>query len=232
MTCRWKFGLLTVVFLFSIALPVMAQNSAAPSSEAYLTWTAAQATAIGKSFRSNGRAGHAMDWRVIHTENAYKYELRATLMTPETIRAAARLEQLHLRLTDNQTRALVAEADTGKSLVILVEINPREGSGVVPLDWTATLSPSGVGRDSNLVIGGIKRPDLRRVKALAGVVRRDYAFDLFWVEFPLTNADGEPIWETVPPSLDLMVGIHEKQGRVRWPVTDSLRQYLNQLAGK
>lgn len=72
-------------------------------------------------------------------------------------------------------------------------------------------------------------PALRQVKALAGVSRRDYAYDIFWVVFPMTNKDGKLIWENLPDSIELLVGIYNKEGRVTWPVTESLRQRLNFL---
>ena len=52
-------------------------------------------------------------------------------MTPEAIRAAARLEQLKRHLTDSETRELVMEAEKPDGLVAFIEINPREGSGVI-----------------------------------------------------------------------------------------------------
>jgi hypothetical protein len=200
-----------------------------PTPEAYLTWTADQANTIGKSWRVNGRVGGAFDLRVIHTEHSYNYKLRATLMTPEVIRASARLEQLRLRLTDDQTRELVREAEGPNGLVALVEIDAREGSGVIPLDWRSSLRPKGAREDSPLAIGGTSVPALRNVKALAGVSRRDYAYDIFWIVFPITNKDGKLIWETLPDTVELLVGIYNKEGRVTWPVTEPLRQRLNSL---
>lgn len=50
-------------------------------------------------------------------------------MTPDVIGANARLLQLSLRLSDDQTRKLVAEAEAIRDTVILVELDPREGSG-------------------------------------------------------------------------------------------------------
>lgn len=179
-----------------------------PIPEAYLTWTANQANTIGKSGRVNGRVGGAFDLRVIHTEHSYNYKLRATLMTPEVIRASARLEQLRLRLTDEQTRDLVREADSTNGLVALVEIDAREGSGVIPLDWRSSLRPKGAKEDSPWAIGGTSVPALRHVKALAGVSRRDYAYDIFWVVFPMTNRDGKLICERIPNTIELL-----QQGR-------------------
>lgn len=203
-----------------------------PNSDDYLTWSADQAISIGKNWRVNGRVGGAFDWRVIHTEHSYNYKLRGTLMTPEVIRATARLEQLRSHLTDDQTRALVAEAERGSSLVVLVEIDAREGSGVIPLDWRSTLKPGGAKLDSPVAIGGISTPSLRNIKALAGVSRRDYAYDIFWVAFPLTDQGGKPIWDAVPSQIELVVGIYNKEGRVVWNVSEPMQKRLRSIIGK
>jgi hypothetical protein len=151
-------------------------------------------------------------------------------MIPEVIRATARLEQLRLHLTDEQTRSLVKEAEQVNGLVALVEIDAREGSGVIPLDWRSSLQPAGSKSDSPTSISGTSIPSLRNVKALNGVARRDYAYDIFWVVFPVTNKEGKPIWEHTPDSLELVVGIYNKEGHVTWPISSSLRQRLNSLS--
>ena len=224
--------LLCVLSVCLLSLGARAQEPANNSrtSEAYLSWSAGQAMEEGKSWRANGRVGGVFDMRVIHTEHAYNYKLRATLMTPEAIRAAARLEQLRLHLTDEQTRALVAEADVPGQIVAMVELDAREGSGVIPLDWRATLRPKGVKAGAPQEIVGVNTPKLRHVKGLAGVARRDYAYDIFWLVFPLTNEKGESY---LPPSVDaveLVVGIYNKEGRVSWRFPDSLRQRLQTLS--
>jgi len=207
-------------------------QQARATDEEYLTWSAEQAVNIGKGWRVSGRVGGAIDLRVIHTEHSYNYKLRATLMSPEVIRATARLEQLRLHLTDEQTRSLVKDAEQGNGLVALVEIDAREGSGVIPLDWRSSLQPGGSKSDSPTSISGTSTPSLRNVRALSGVARRDYAYDIFWVVFPITNPDGKPIWEHAPDSIDLVVGIYNKEGRVTWPMSDSLRQRLNSLSSR
>ncbi len=147
-------------------------------------------------------------------------------MTPEAIRAAARLEQLGRHLTDDETRELVTEAEKVDGLVVYIELNPREGSGVIPLDWRSTLRPKGATDDSPLAIAGTSTPALRHVKALTRVGPRDYGYDVFWVVFPMRDKQGKRIWETPPNEIELVVGINEKQGRVSWRVNDSLRQRL------
>jgi len=213
-----------VLLCFSVT-SVPQQPTSNPSDD-YLSWTAEQANDLGKRWRVNGRVGGALDLRVIHTEHSYNYKLRATLMAPEVIRATARLEQLRMRLTDAQTRELIAEAEKTPGLVVLVEIDPQEGSGVIPLEWRSALRPKGAKEDSPLTIPGINTPALRHVKALAGVARRDYAYDVFWVVFPLKDQQGNPIWDTPPDTIELLVGIYNKEGRVSWPVSEQLRQHL------
>lgn len=220
--------ILTVCILsLSVQTQETANNSQGP--EAYLSWSARQAMEIGKSWRANGRVGGAFDMRVIHTEHAYNYKLRATLMTPEAIRAAARLEQIRMHLSDEQTHALVAEADVPGQIVAMVELDAREGSGVIPLDWRAALRPKGAKADAPQEIVGINTPKLRNVKALAGVARRDYAYDIFWVVFPLTSERGNLNFLPSVNGVDLVVGIYNKEGRVSWRLPESLRQRIQSL---
>jgi hypothetical protein len=165
--------LLLILFLAGLRIGCLAQSSVSDSRN-YLSWTNEQAVNIVKAMRVNGKVGSSWDFRVTHTDHAVNYKLRATLLTPEVIRAAARIEQLRSRLTDDQTRALVAEADSAGDVVILVEIDPREGSGVIPLDWRVFLQPKGEKPGSSFSITGLKSPQLRNLKALSGVMRRDF----------------------------------------------------------
>lgn len=193
--------------------------------EDYLSWDAKHAKAVGRSMRANGQVGGA-DWRVIRTDRSYNYKLRATWLTPEVIRATARLTQLSQGLSDEQTRALVAEAEAVQGTVILVEIDPREGSGVIPQDWTAMLRPRAEGAEPSRSVRGTSVPKLRDVRALAGTERRDYAYDVFWVVFPLHTADGQPLFSQADREAELVVRIYDKVGRVRWPIPDSVRRRL------
>lgn len=205
---------------------VAQQTRAASQREDYLTWPKEHATKIGRNWRVAGRVG----WQLVRWDPLYSrvcfYELRGTLMTPEAIRAAARLEQLRRHLTDDETRTLVTEAEKIDGLVVYIELNPREGSGVIPLDWQATLRPKGSRDDSPLAIAGTSTPALREVKALTRVGPRDYAYDVFWVVFPMRDKQGKLIWETPPEEIELVVGINDMRGRVSWRVNDSLRQRL------
>jgi hypothetical protein len=212
--------------LFSFALVVLAAAGllAQGSAEDYLNWDAGKAHSIGDSMYESGRVGGYFDTRLLKTERSYNYKLAATWLTPDVIRATARLEQLRLRLTVEQTRALVADAEAAGDTVIMVEIDPREGSGVIPNDWAAFLQPAG-SKDISRAVTGVNTPKLREVAALASVRRRNYDYDRFWVVFPLKDASGEPLM-SLDGDVELVVRIYDKEGRVRWHVPDSIRQRL------
>jgi hypothetical protein len=201
-------------------------------SDAYLSWSAGQAESVGKTMRSDGRVGGRFDTRILKTDRAYNYKLRATWLTPEVIRASARIEQLRSRLSDEQTRALVAEAEAAGHTVILVEIDPREGSGVIPLDWRAVLQAKDWKPGMREAVVGVNTPQLKLLKALTGVVRRDYSYDVFWVVFPLLGDTGSPVFGDDIRDVELIVGIHDKEGAVRWPIPPSIRQRALALSQK
>ena len=206
------------VAVIALVAPAVAQQTNTKSP--YLTWSAAEAERIGKATRVDGRVGGAFDFRVVHTEHSYNYKLRATWMTKDVIQATARLLQLSERLTDSQTEELVREATAAGEIVVMVEIDPREGSGVIATDWSAFLGPSGSGSD---VARGVSTPALENVKALRGVHRRDYNYDLFWVVFPLEATNGTPLFPSGVTQATLTVRISGKEGHVSFPVPASLR---------
>ncbi|MBA3886746.1 MAG: hypothetical protein H0X67_13590 [Acidobacteria bacterium] len=202
-----------------VALGTSVVPAAPRAGDGYLAWTAKQVETIGKGAYQRGRVGGIFDMRLLKTERSYNYKLAATWMTPDVIRATARLLQLRSRLPDDETRALVAETEAIPGTVVIVEIDPREGSGVIPTDWEALLQPKG--RPERAVRGTIS-PRLREVKALAGVLRRNYDYDRFWVTFPLSK-DGAPLLADTDHAAELIVRIHDKEGRVEWPVPASVR---------
>ncbi|MBI3661667.1 MAG: hypothetical protein HY234_01255 [Acidobacteria bacterium] len=209
------------VLLACAAAALLAQG--APDD--YLNWSASQAESIGKEMYVKGRVGGIWDTRLLKTERSYNYKLAATWLTPQVIRAAARLEQLRQRLSVDQTRALVAAAEAAGDTVIMVEIDPREGSGVIPSDWVAFLQPAGT-TDAARTVSGVNSPRLRDVAALAGVLRRNYDYDRFWVIFPLKTSSGQPLFSASDREAELIVRIYDKEGRVHWPILDSIRQRL------
>jgi len=203
-----------------------AQSKPNNDNSQFLTWDKNTAFSIGETWLVRGRVGGFFDGRILETNKSYNYKLRATLMSPEAIRAAARLEQIRSRLTEDETKKLVAEADQ-EDLVILIEIDPREGSGVIPNNWRAFLQAKDSAANESL--RGEEKSSLRNYKALQSVIKRDYDYDLFWVSFSLTDKNGVPLWKSVPNELELIVGINEKEGRVKWKVTNELRLRIENL---
>lgn len=198
----------------------------------YLSWTAKQAERIGKSMRVSGRVGSLFGFRGLSTERAANYKLRATWLTPEVIRATARLEQLKRRLSEQQVRALVAEADVKEFTVILVELDPNEGSGVIPLDWGAFLQPKRLAPGQPGATAGISSPKLREFRALSGVVERNYDYDRFWVVFPLISDEGRPLFSDSVPEAELVVRVHNMEGKVSWRIPESIRKRIAARIGK
>jgi hypothetical protein len=170
--------------------------------------------------RQSGRVGGYFDMRVKGTNKSYNFKLRATWLTPEVIRAGARLIQLQERLSDDETRELVARGEDAADTIILVELDPREGSGVIPLGWTAHLQPKD--RPQGPVVKGSLMPRLRDVPVLNGVDKRDYAYDVFWVGFSLER-DGVPLFGPEDQEAELVVRIEGKEGRVTWTIPPSIR---------
>lgn len=192
----------------------------AASGDEFLKWTAKQAEAIGAEAYQRGRVGGLFDTRLLKTERSYNYKLAATWLTPNVIRATARLQQLRSRLSDEDTRALVAEAESAPGTVVIIEIDPREGSGVIPSDWSAVLQPKGA---PERAVRGTLAPQLRELKALTGVLRRNYDYDRFWVTFPLKRQGGAALFVEADRVAELRVRIVDKEGRVEWPVPASIQ---------
>jgi len=220
--------------LLSIAgfLSLVNAQTSTSEKEPYLSWTASEAENIGKSMRDNGKVGSSWDLRGIKTDRAINYKLRATLLTPEVIRAAARLEQLRNRLTDDQTRRLVADAEAAGDIIVMIEIDPNEGSGVVPLDWRVFLQPRGLKAGQTGAVTGLKSPQLRNVKALSGTARRDYDYDVFWVVFPVLDENNQALFADNLSQLELLVGIYKSEGRVVWQLPESIRAKIRSISKK
>jgi hypothetical protein len=227
---RWLIAVLLIIG--ACWMPMLASPVVIAQTDDYLQWNARQAEAIGNGMREKGRVGSFLGFRGLHTERAGNYKLRATWLTPDVIRATARLLQLSNRLTDEQTKSLVAEAEAAGDTVVLVEIDPREGSGVIPLEWQAFLQPKGLRAGDAGAVTGINTSKLRDVKALVGVAKRDYDYDVFWIVFPLLNEQGKPTFSDAVREAELVVRIYDKEGKVSWPIPDSIRKRMAHLATK
>lgn len=207
---------LVLVGIAAFATGLRAQPADRRSS--YLSWSADEAKRIGRAMRVNGRVGGAFDLRVVHTERSYNYKLRATWLTKDVVLATARLLQLSERLTDAQTEELARQGLAAGDVVMMIEIDPREGSGIIPPDWSAFLSVAGNGRDA---VTGVNTPALEKLKALRGVYARDYNYDVFWVVFPAERS--APMFSAGVSEATLTVRVSGKEGRVQFPIPRDYR---------
>ena len=227
-----KFYVAGILAIVSFAItPAWPQSNfaAGGSSDEYLTWNLKQAEKIGQSTVKEGRSGSRFDFRIMGQDKAFAYQVRATVFTPEVIRAAARFEQITNRLSADDARSLVAEAEAAGDLVMMIEIDPAEGSGVVPLDWRVFLQPGGFKPGGDGAVPGVKSPHLRNIRVFRGVTKRDYEYDVFWVVFPLLDANKNPLFDASVSSFELMVGIYKKEGKITWPISPSLRDRMKAL---
>lgn len=189
----------------------------------FLQWNAKQAKNIALSGRVSGQAGKSLDFRVLATDRSFNFKLRATWLTPLVIKALAKLEQTAKALSAAETQKLVADAIAAGDIILQIEIDPREGSGIIPLDWVALLGPRQGERENARVVRGINTPSLRKLPALAAVAPRDYSYELFWLVFPKTSEDGSRVFSPSDTEAELSVRIQGKVGKVRMPVPEYLR---------
>ena len=73
------------------------------------------------------------------------------------------------------------------------------------------------------IVKGTSAPELRNVCALSGVFRRDYDYEVFWVVFPRSGGTGAPLFPETVSEAELVVRIYNKEGRVKWPVPESIK---------
>jgi hypothetical protein len=229
---RKTFTIIGALLLLATASQITRAQENPQKTEAYLSWNAAQIETIGKQFREKGKVGSSFTLRGLNTQRAINYKLRATIFTPELIRASARFQQLRGRLSDKQTMELVAEAEAIDGLVVMIELDPNEGSGVIPLDWQVFLQPKGLGAGESGAIPGIKSQKLRSIKGLSGVFRRKYDYDLFMVVFPLVDDNQVALLSPEIGEIEILVGIDNSEGRVSWRMPDSLRRRIETLSSK
>ncbi len=220
------------------ALTSFSFSQAPAPDDSYLRWSLQQADVTAQSTYQDGKVGSrvllawtGIDTRVLKKERAQNYKLRATWFTPEVIRASARYAQLRSRLSDDETRKLVVDAENAGDTVIMVEIDPNQGSGVIPPDWEAFLQPSGA-TSQDATVRGTENQHLRNTRALQGVRQRNYDYDRFWVVFPLQTANGEPLIAPGTAEVELIVRIYNREGTVRWAVPASIRNRIAELQAK
>lgn len=188
--------------------------------------TPKQAEAIIRKMLAKGRVAGSRGMNPFNTSQSKSYKLRALWLTPEVIAASARIIQLQERLSEQQTRALVEEADLAGYTIMLIDLDPDEGAGVIPVDRAAFLQPKDAAPDSGRAARGLEKPGLSETKVLARALRRDYAYDRLWFHFPLETDSGAPLFSSADSEAELIVQIRGREERVRWPIPDSIRQRL------
>ena len=217
-------GLVLAMVLWVGAHQAPAQTATSSTAGSYLLWSEKEARTTALAMRVSGRVGKRVDFRGLHTDRSISYKLRATWMTPDVIRASSRLEQLARQLSPAETSRLVQDAESAGDTVVMVELDPDEGSGIIPSEWMAQLGPS-----PERAVRGEKRPNLDSVKALAGASRRDYNYDVFWFVFPLQQESGAPLFRAPLFRAEdneavLTIRVNGMQGSVKWGIPESVRQ--------
>ena len=170
-----------------------------------------KAVSILESERSNGRVGGAWDFRVTNTDRSFNYKLRATPISARVATALAHLLVNAKGIQPSEARATVSSLLEGGYYYLMIELDPREGSGVIPSDWTARL-----GNEKNSESGHIceKLPDTGPWAQIIRAFPRDYAYDAFLVRVARVDG-GKPIITSGLP-VELRVHIENKSGTVRW----------------
>jgi hypothetical protein len=171
------------------------------------------------SMREKGRVGGRWDSRVTSTDRSYNYKLRATWLTPQILQAMGRLLEINKGLSPTEVQQILADIRPEAAHYILVELDPREGSGVIPQDWLARFGPSGV---EDRQVAGQLLSEQGSWKKLIGALPRDYSYDIFIVRFPLEVREGIKVLDASVPEAELKVRIYSKMGSVRWRITPRL----------
>jgi hypothetical protein len=86
------------------------------------------------------------------------------------------------------------------------------------LSWPAALA------ERPRAVKGVEMPALRSVPALRGTAKRDYAYDQFWVTSPLRTREGTPLFSDADQQAEIIVRIHDKEGRAVWTIPPSIRE--------
>ncbi len=167
------------------------------------------------AMRVNGRVGGSFDLRVTATDRSYNYKLRATWLTPQVFEAAGAVLESAKGMAAGDAQRLLQEFTSEPAHYVLVELDPREGSGVIPRDWLSRFGPKGV--PERQVVGQVVAQE-GGWRALMGAFPRDYAYDVFIVRFPVTTSDGTSVLQPADKEAQLMVRIYSKGGAVDWRV--------------
>jgi hypothetical protein len=169
------------------------------------------------AMRTKGQVGGSWDLRVTGTDRSYNYKLRATWITPEVATAAARVLMLTKGISGEQAEEVAGAVATADAWFVFVELDPREGSGVIPREW---ISRFGLRENESRQAVGQALPAEGVWKSLMSAFPRDYSYDTFLLKFPKSAPGGVSLLE--PGEAELRVRIYNKQGRALWKVPASL----------
>ena len=206
-----------------LVMPVLYSQVLTNSS--YLNWSEKQAIEIGKNMRATGHVS-GTGRGIFNTEKSIGYKIRATWITPDVIRATARLHQIQNRSSDEEIKLLVSKAAKRAGMVFMIEIDPNEGSGVVPSDWQAFLQPKRSELGKADTVAGINTPALREELLFGGVFHRDYNYDVYWVVFPQCTREEKPLFTDADKEIELIIRIEKREGKIRLPISESMREKI------
>jgi hypothetical protein len=201
-----------------------AQETAAPDARIpgpvtapFLRWSEADARRVVQGARQTGTAGSRLwDGRVKDTHRSSRYKVRAILWTPRALRAAARLVQLRERLSNAETLALLAAVESRPLHVASIEIDPIEGSGVLPHDETRFfLQRPG---DESASVRAVEATDITGLPLFHKFEKRDWAYELLVTAFPRALESGEPLAAAGAAALELVVEIGGKGEHLSFPL--------------
>ena len=186
------------------------------ASEPFLRWSEAEARRAVLDARRSGSAGGLLDGRVNDTHRAYRYKVRATLWTPRALRGAVRLAALRDRLGDAEALAMLAAVEARPLQLASIEIDPVEGSGILPRDETRFfLQRPG---DEAASVHPVEAPELSALPLFRKFEKRDWAYELLVVAFPRELASGEALAGPAVRALELVVDIAGKVERLTFPI--------------
>lgn len=182
------------------------------ASSDFVRLTEKQARQTITDFRKNGQVGGSFDLRGTRTDRSYDYKLRATWIANEVSRSAARILMLARGFSEEKARTALLTMEPGKTYV-LVEIDPREGSGVIPRSWTSHFGSNG---SSESQVSGVVLASEGAWLDLVSAFPRDYSYGVFLVEFPVDVQ--RSALRSGNNEVELTVRIYDKIGRVRWRI--------------
>jgi hypothetical protein len=191
------------------AAPPAAGRLLAQADSNYLLWTPAQAEQIGLAMRKAAQAG--------------PYRVQATWLTPEVVRATARILQLREGLNVETTDDMVQQAEAAADTAVLIELSGPEAAQVTAGEIEASFTPAGAAGGGP--IPGTQAPGLEEVRAYRGVAPLSKESRAFWLAFKLPREAYVPVIPGSGRAVTLTLRVKGAAASVSWPIPDSLRAH-------